>query len=124
MAFQIPGFSYTREAGADLSAGQHRFVVVAADGQVDLVGSAGANADGVLQNKPAAAGEEAQIVANGISKVVCGGTVTRGDAVQSDASGDATTASTGDYVLGRALETGADGDTIAVLINCPGGQNN
>jgi len=38
----------TFEAGGDLSAGQFKFVTLAADGQVDITASAGGNAIGVL----------------------------------------------------------------------------
>lgn len=108
--------SITLEAGADLSAGQFRFVLVAADGQVDLVASAGGTATGVLLNDPDAAGKAATVAYAGVVKVVAGGTVASGAKVQSDASGEAILAATGDHVLGQCLKGGVDGDLIEVLL--------
>jgi hypothetical protein len=102
----------TFEAGADLSAGQFKFVTLAADGQVDITSSAGGNAIGVLLNKPAAAGRAATVCVSGSVMITCGGTITAGDQIQSDASGDALLAATGDVVLGYAREDGVDGQII------------
>lgn len=107
----------TVQAGSDLSATPNRFVLVAADGQVDLVASAGGDADGVLLNKPAAAGRDARVAIAGVVKVEAGGNVTAGDKVQSDNAGKALTAASGDHVLGRALTGGASGELISVLLN-------
>ena len=106
----------TLEAGGDLSAGQYRFVELASDAQVDLVAAAGGDAVGVLQNDPSAAGRAATVAVMGVSKVVAGGTVAAGARVQSDASGEAITAASGDIVLGRALTGGVAGDVIEVLL--------
>jgi hypothetical protein len=110
----------TLEAGADLSAGQYRFVTLAADGQVDLTGSAGGTALGVLQNKPDAAGKAAVIRVVGVSKLVAAGTITPDDKLQSDASGDALAAATGDHVLAQALANADDNDVFPAFINCVG----
>ena len=99
-------------AGSDLSAKQFRFVSLAADGAVDATG-AGAAAAGVLLNDPAAAGA-AGVAYDGRVTVVCGGTVTRGGEVASDAAGEAVDATTGDAILGYALETGADAQVITI----------
>lgn len=104
----------TLEAGSDLSAKQWFFVSVAADGQVDATGD-GLHADGVLQNDPAAAGRAAEVAIGGVVQVICGGTVTRGGAVASDAAGEAVDAASGDIILGTALETGADGAVISMI---------
>ena len=104
------------EAGADLSAGQYLFVEIATDGQIDLVGSAGGSAIGVLYDKPSAAGRAARVVIGGVAKVEAGGTVTAADKVQSTAAGKAITAASSDHVLGRALTSGVDGDIIRVLL--------
>lgn len=107
----------TIEAGADLSSDQHKFVVIASDGQVDLVGSAGADADGVLMNKPSAAGRDALVQFGGVAKVIVGsGGLTAGNKVQSDASGLAIVASSSDHVLGKVLKTYAAGDVASILL--------
>lgn len=104
------------EAGSDLSASQYHFVSVAADGQVDATGD-GAMADGVLLNDPAAAGRPATVCVSGFVKVKAGAAITRGDYIASDASGKAVAATTtGDVILGTALEAAtADGDIISII---------
>jgi hypothetical protein len=114
MATQDNMLTVTLEAGADLSAKQYYFVSVASDGQIDPTGD-GLDADGVLQDAPAAAGRAALVAIAGKVKVVCGGTVTRGGPVASDASGTAVNATSGDIILGVALETGASGRVIEIL---------
>lgn len=106
----------TLEAGADLSAKQYFFVSVSADGQVDPTGD-GADADGVLQNNPDAAGKAATVAVAGVVKVSCGGVVTRGGPVASDGNGEAVSAASGDVILGTALDTGADGAVIRMIFN-------
>ena len=114
MAYNESQTCVTLEAGQDLSAKQFFFVSIAADGQVDPTGD-GLHADGVLQNDPAAAGRAAEVAILGITKVVCGGVVTAGGPVASDAAGEAVDAASGDVILGTALETGADGEVISIL---------
>ena len=114
MATQDNMLCVTLEAGADLSTKQFYFVSVAADGQIDPTGD-GLDADGVLQDAPAAAGRAALVAIAGKVKVVCGGVVTRGGPVASDASGTAVNPATGDIILGTALETGATGRIIEIL---------
>ncbi len=104
-------------ASADLSASQFCFVVVNANGQLALP-SAGGDAEGILQDKPNAAGQAAEV---GVSKVVVGtGGVTAGDLLATDANGKAVTAATGNKILGRALATGAAGTLIPALIQQKG----
>jgi len=107
----------TFEAGGDLSAGQFKFVALAADGQVDLAGD-GVDAVGVLYNEPDAAGKAATVVVTGKVIVEAGAAITTGDAIASNAAGEAITAATGDIVKGYALEDGVDGQIIAIeLVN-------
>jgi hypothetical protein len=107
----------TFEAGGDLSAGQFKFVALAADGQVDLAGD-GVDAVGVLYNEPDAAGKAATVVVTGKVIVEAGASITTGDAIASNAAGEAITAATGDIVKGYALEDGVDGQIIAIeLVN-------
>ena len=108
--------SISLEAGGDLSAGQFRFVEVASDGQVDLVAAAGGSAVGVLLNDPDAQGKAATVAYAGRVKVVAAGTIAAGDLVQSDGSGEALLAASGDYVLGKCLVGGAAGELVEVLL--------
>lgn len=110
--------SVTIPAGANLSAEQFTFVVINSSGQVVQQTTAGGDAVGILGNKPAAAGDPAEVVIGGIMKCVLGATVAAGAKVQSDTTGRAITAATGDHVLGVCLVGGAV-DTIGeiVLVN-------
>ncbi len=95
---QVKSLSF--EAGGDLSADQHKFVLQASgDGQVDLAG-AGGLATGVLLNNPDTAGQAATVAYSGVAKVIAGGTVAPGDKITPDGSGLAVVAGAGDEVLG------------------------
>ena len=100
-------------AGEDLSSAQFKFVTLESDGQIDLADAAGENAIGVLLNDPAA-GEAATVAISGKVMVTSGGTIAAGAQIQTDASGDALTAATGDVVLGYALEAAVDGQVFAI----------
>lgn len=118
MANDASVVSISLPAGSDLSAATnlYRFVDIATDGQIDLVGSAGGEAIGVLYSDPAAAGRAAQVAISGVVKITLGGTVTAGMKLQSDASGDAIEAASSDHVLATALTDGVDGDVISALL--------
>lgn len=124
MAWEIPGFSFTLPAAADLSASQFCFVNAdtTAAGSRAALPSAGGRTIGVLQNKPGAAGIAATIVNTGIVKVRVGtGGVTAGDTVQALADGKITTAVATKYAAGIALETGVAGVLVPVLLTPSGG---
>ncbi len=107
-------------ASADLSASQFCFVAVNANGQLALP-SAGGDAEGILQDKPNAAGQTGEVGILGISKLVVGaGGVTAGDLLATDVNGKAVTAATGNKILGRALATGTAGTLIPALIQQKG----
>lgn len=113
MAVQESRDTRTFIAGEDLSSSQFKFVTLESDGQVDLADSAGENCMGVVINDPASGGEATVVVA-GKTVVTAGGTIAAGASIATDASGDAVTASTGNIVMGYALEAGVDGQVIAV----------
>lgn len=114
-------FSYTVPANADLSAGQFCFVTVNSSGRIALAAAA-ANADGILQDKPNAQGVNGIVANGGISKVVASAAITKGDMIGCAASGQARTATTSDYIMGRALDTAtAQGQIIRILLK-PGGK--
>lgn len=73
---------------------------------------------GVFQHTTAAANEEVRIMLEGISRVVLGGTVARGDYLTSDANAKAVTAApaagVNANVIGRALASGVANDIIPV----------
>ena len=113
MSVQEALISVTLPAGADLRTHQFKFVSVGADGRVALTAN-DAHADGVLLNDPNT-GEVATVAISGIAKVACGAGVTRGGGVSSGANGAAKTAASG-AVMGTALETGANGRIISILL--------
>ena len=100
-------------AGEDLSAAQFKFVTLESDGQVDLADSAGENAIGVCL-AGATAGNAVTVCVSGSVMVTSGGTIAAGAAVQTDASGDALTAASGDVILGYAREAAVDGQIIEI----------
>jgi hypothetical protein len=111
-------------AGADLSTKQFFFVKLNATRQVILVSGATDRPLGVLQNKPTASGQPATVAGPGaVTKVSAGGTITAGDSVGSDASGEAITllegTDTTKYILGIALESAVDGDIVYIQLTAP-----
>ena len=108
--------SISLPAAGDLSAKQYTFMVVDSNGRIDQVGVAGADADGVLLDKPAAIDRPAEMAYAGRVKIVAGDTVAMGAKVQSDATGRAILAAASDHVLGKCLVGGAVGELIEVLL--------
>jgi endonuclease YncB( thermonuclease family) len=66
-------------------------------------------------------GDTIEVIFEGIADVKLGGTVTRGDLLTSDASGQAVTAAPGagvnNSILGRAQTSGVSGDIIPVQLS-------
>jgi len=114
MAYKNSQTCVTLEAGDDYSAKQFFFVSMSSDGKVDPTGN-GAAAVGVLLNDPAADGRAAEVCISGMTRVYAGDTVAAGDAVASDAAGEAVTAATGDVILGTAVTGGANGEVITII---------
>lgn len=119
MSQAIRDFERSFVATTDLSAAE--FLIVKVDTANDgSVVAAASNTDpivGVLQNKPKAT-EAAVVRWGGSSKVIAGGTITRGDLVTSDSSGHAITTTTNkDVVLGRALMSAVSGDIFEVALS-------
>lgn len=111
------------KAAADLSAKQYFLVKASVTnaGEVALVAATTDEVLGVLQNKPVA-GEEAEIVAIGQTKVSADAAVALGAVLQATANGQVDDTGTGQRV-GLALEaaTAAGGtDLITAWINCGG----
>lgn len=122
MAYEIPGFSFTLVAAADLRTSQFCFVNAdtTAAGSKAALPSANGRAIGVLQNKPNT-GEVGTIVCSGISKAVVGDGCTAGDDLEVDAAGKVRTATgAGSRIVAIALATGTTGQIIPVLIQRDG----
>lgn len=117
VAFEQPGFRFTLEAAADLSAGQYRALVVDGSGDAARAGQ-GVSIAGIQQNKPSVVGQATEIVQTGISKGESGAAVLQGAKLMTDASGKFVTATATDFVIGYALTaSGADGEVIAILLS-------
>ncbi len=110
-------------AAADLSAFQYRVMRLSAAGQVNVAShalAASVNAAiGVLQNKPGAAGRAASVAFSGLTKAVCGATVTVNQMLSHDGSGYVIDAVSGANIIGRALEAGAAQEVIRVQLQPP-----
>ena len=123
-AFTIPGL----QANGDMSSDQFKCVVMdtSTDHYVDLCDADGEVILGVLQNKPAAAGDPAEVMALGVTKVVAGETLTRGMFWGTDTNGKAkqveetaTGADTGDYIAGQVIVGGSANEYCTVTIGFP-----
>lgn len=117
---QGPRQTLTLKANGDLSAKQWHIMRLSAAGVVDQASNAAAGfnvgAIGVLENKPAAANRSATLVVGGVSKVVAGGAINTNVLLTTNGSGRAAAATSGQLVIGRALEAAAaDGDVISYL---------
>lgn len=116
MAYEVPGFTFTLPAGADFSGGaQFRFCNVNSSGKA-VNPAAGGVVVGVRYTK-SKADEATTIVHSGIAIVEAGGAITVGANVASNNVGQAVAATTGNSIVGRALETASgSGVQIAVLL--------
>lgn len=101
---RVPGLT----AATSLNNHQYGVVRLAAATTVNIasevnVSSALAAPFGILQNKPYV-NEPAEVCIFGLSQVFVGGTITAGAYITYDSSGHVVDASSGDMVIGRALE--------------------
>jgi hypothetical protein len=119
MAYEIPGFVIgTEVTAADLSAGQFRAVKFTATGW-DFAG-AGEQAVGILQDKPAS-GKVAEVVADGISKVVAGAAFAKGAKLMTNATGKLITATATNHIVAQALAAaGAADELVSAVIGYKG----
>lgn len=125
MAFEQPGLMLTREAGADLSAHQHKFVKLNSSGQVVAMAANTDKPFGILQDKPAASGRACQVMVSGVSKVQGDANLAKGDQIGSSADGQAAAyvpgTDTTKYIVGEVLEDNAAAAGLAtVAFNCLG----
>lgn len=122
MAYEIPGFSFTLVAAADLSANQFKFVKLDTNGLAAAIAAATDLPIGVLQNAPIS-GQEATIVVDGITKLQGDAALTPGLAIGTSADGQADAKTLGtditEHVVGTVLEgCGAAGNLCTALIRC------
>lgn len=123
MPVEVPGFKLSKEAGADLSAKQYHFVKLDANGRVIAIAAATDRPIGILQNKPSALGQAAELMCDGVSRLVGGGNVAKGDMLGTTAAGRAAAIVAGvdttKYALGTVLDdSDNDGEECSVLFDC------
>lgn len=107
-------------AGIDLSAKQHTFVRVDSSGTLNAP-TAGGNAIGVVQDKPAAGDPGAVCFPGDITKVVAGAQILAGAEIMTTSAGKAVTVTSGSFVLGIALMAASgDGSVISILFQPKG----
>lgn len=117
MAYAIYDNAISLPANGDLSGSQYKLGTINSSGKVAVTG-AGAAADGVIQNDPAAADRAVSLLTDRgtVSKAVAGAAVSNGDQLESDSTGRVITRSSGIRV-GKALAAAAAaGDIIPVLL--------
>ena len=116
MAWTIPGFTFTRVAGADLSSSQYYYVKLSTTDTVIACAAATDVPIGILQNAPTS-GQEATIMVTGISKVSSNAALSIGNLIgtSGDGQADAKTAGTDttEYVVGVVLEASGGADELA-----------
>jgi len=112
----------TLEAAADLSAKQYYFVKVDSNGKAAVCAAATDVPIGVLQNDPTA-GQTAEIVVGGVTKISSDAALNEGDLIGTSADGQADAKTPGtdttNYVVGQMMTaTGAAGVIGTALVNC------
>lgn len=96
-----------------------RVVKFGADDQhVDKSSAAGDKNIGISQNAPAAIDDPVEVAINGGgAKAQCGGNITRGDLLTSDANGKLVATTTGDdNIVAQAMASGVLDDIIGVEV--------
>lgn len=124
MAYEIANYAVkaTFVAAADLSSSQYKFVKLDSDGKVVIVSGATDRPIGVLQNAPVA-GQEAEVLIVGGTKIVTGtGGLTEGAVIKTSSAGLAVATTVGTdtthYILGTALTQTAANEYVTAVINC------
>lgn len=119
MAYDENLRKYTMPANADLSASQYCMVSVNSSGNVAVTGD-GARADGILYNKPAAAGRGAELAGPGsIAKLKFGESIAIGSEFAADASGRAVAVATSDEPCGVVLANPGSANGIGTVLFNP-----
>ena len=109
-------YDMSLDAQQDLSDYQYHVMIGSGAFGCDLAGAIAEDSIGVLQNKPDAAGKEAEVRRIGISKVVCGGTIPVWSKVTSDANGHIIVAYSDERYIGFAMQAGIATRVISLLM--------
>jgi hypothetical protein len=115
---KLPGLT----AAGDLSTKQYYFVKLASAKTVTVCTAVTDKPIGVLQNKPSAAGQAAEIVAIGVTKLSGDANLNFGDSIGTSVDGQAaayTASDTTKYIVGQVIvDNSAAGGLVTALINC------
>lgn len=114
MSWEVPGLSFSLDAGANLTAHQFKFVAVGANGLAVLADDAADPVVGVLYNKPDV-GQAATVVSTGVVRVLSGAAVTVGSRLKPDAQGRAVASAATERGFGIAL-TAAPGPNVLIAV--------
>jgi hypothetical protein len=114
MAYDIPGFSFTGIAAADLTGKEGYGVVIDTAGKIALAG-AGVAIDGILRYA-STAGQAVTVVKSGQMGVVFGGSVTAGANLSTDAAGKFVVTAAPAIVAAKAREAGSAGERHAAML--------
>lgn len=123
MAYEGPTMKLTGlTASADLSSKQFHFVKISGANTVTVCAAVTDRPIGVLQNKPTS-GQEAEIVACGVTKLSSDEAVAAGSVLGSSADGQAQVVTVGSettvYIAGQALTAStAAGGIITAAVSC------
>lgn len=123
MAYEIPGQQISIQAAADLSAQQFRAVKLDANGQIAAITAITDRPHGILQDKPGAQGRAGCVMLDGVSKMVGGANLAKGDLVGVDNQGRAVAVVPGTdttrYIIGTVLEDNSvAGGLITIQFDC------
>lgn len=113
MAYEIPGQQISFQAAADLSAKQFFFVKLDTSGNMAAIAAVTDIPLGILQDKPAALGRAGCVMLDGVSKVVAGANLAKGDQVGVDSTGRAVTYLAGTDTTKRIVGTVLDDNVAA-----------
>lgn len=107
-------------AGADLSAKQYKVVKPGTNSNEVVLSSAATDKSiGVLQNAPVQneAANVRMLNGGGTTRVVAGGSISKGAYLKADSNGDVVSTTTaGDVIVGQALEDADDNDEFEMLL--------
>lgn len=127
MSYDIPGFSRSYEAGADLSAKQYCFVKLSGS-LIVAAAAATDNVIGVLQNKPVDATDNLHngafpitgtVMISGVTKVVASKAIAAGVPVYITSTGQVTDTAASNKAVGISEEAAAGANSIFAILLKP-----
>lgn len=123
MAWEIPGQQIPFQAAVDMSDWQFRGVKIDANGQIAKISAVTDIPLGILQDKPGAQGRAGCVMLDGVSKMVAGANLAKGDRVGIDTTGRAVAyiagTDTTKYAIGTVLEDNSVANgLVTVMFDC------